>query len=67
MINMKKMSQWGAVSTIEEICDGLKKFTHENPKTAKDILFMLISDVLEPYASIDGFGTEGWEVGLSVS
>ena len=61
------MSQDGAVETIGEICEGLKKFVKYNPESAKDLLNSLIEGTLEPLGQDDFFGTEGWEHGLGVS
>ena len=60
-MNVGKMSREGAVETVNEICDGLKRFVKNNPESAKELLVQLIQETLEPLASDDFFGTEGWE------
>lgn len=65
-MNIEKMSQKGAVQTINQIADGMKKFIANNPDSAKDLLEALVS-TFEPLAGEDFFGTEGWEHGLGVS
>lgn len=60
-MNFEKMSDVGAVETINEICDGLKKFVGNNPHAAKELLLVLTQETLYPLASDDFFGTEGWE------
>lgn len=66
-MNIAKMSNEGAVKTVNEICDGLKAFIANNPESAKELLVQLIQETLEPLASDDFFGTEGWEAGLEVA
>jgi hypothetical protein len=65
-MNIKKMSDEGAVDTINEICDGLKMFFENNPENCKEFLKMLVEEVLDPLAAEDYWGTEGWEHGLNV-
>jgi len=65
-MNIEKMSEKGAVKTVNEICDGMKKFVANNPHVAKELLVQLIQETLDPLASDDFFGTEGWEHGLGV-
>lgn len=60
-MDIEKMSTEGAVKTVNEICDGLKKFVSNNPHVAKELLLVLTQETLEPLASDDFFGTEGWE------
>jgi hypothetical protein len=60
-MNISKMSDDGAIETINEICDGLKEFFENNPEMPKDFLKMLVEEVLDPLASNDYWGTEGWE------
>ncbi len=59
-MNIEKMSQDGAVQTINEICDGIKKFVQNNPDTAKMVLTGLTEEFLDPASEDDFFGTEGW-------
>lgn len=66
-MNISKMSEEGAVKTINEICEGLKTFVTNNPEVAKELLVQLIQETLDPLASDDFFGTEGWEHGLNVN
>ncbi len=66
-MNIRKMSEEGAVATVNEICDGMKKFIANNPDSAKELLVQMVQEVLEPLGSDDFFGTEGWEHGLGVS
>lgn len=65
-MNLEKMSDKGAVKTVDEICDGLKKFFANNPESAKEFLVVMVGETLEPLADDDFFGTEGWEHGLGV-
>lgn len=60
-MKISKLSTDGAVETINEICDGIKKFIKNNPDAAKDLLQLLKDEVLDPLSSDDFFGTEGWE------
>jgi hypothetical protein len=60
-MNIEKMSDAGAAKTVSEICDGIKSFISNNPQAAKELLLVLIQETLEPLASDDFFGTEGWE------
>lgn len=60
-MNIEKMSDGGAVRTVHEICDGLKKFVQSNPESAKEFLVQFIGETLEPLSDDDFFGTEGWE------
>lgn len=66
-MNIEKMSEEGAVKTIGEICDGLKRFVSDNPESAKELLLALVDEALEVLAQCDFFGTEGWEHALGVS
>lgn len=59
-MNVEKMSQKGAVTTINEIADGLKQFISNNPDAAKDVLRQLVP-LLDELSGDDFFGTEGWE------
>lgn len=65
-MNVDKMSDEGAKKTVEEICDGLKQFVENNPKSAKELLASMIDGFLDMLAQDDFFGTEGWEIGLGV-
>jgi hypothetical protein len=65
-MNIRKMTDEGAVDTINEICDGLKTFFENNPENCKEFLKMLVEEVLDPLAAEDYWGTEGWEHGLNV-
>jgi hypothetical protein len=65
-MKIDKMSDKGAVKTVDEICDGLTKFITDNPESAKELLVVLIGETLEPLAQDDFFGTEGWQHGLGV-
>ena len=60
-MNINKMSTSGAAETINEICDGIKKFIAKNPDAAKELLILLTQEVLDPLSCEDFFGTEGWE------
>jgi hypothetical protein len=55
------MSDEGAVATINDICDGIKRYLENNDESAKPLLEALIADVLDPLSADDFFGTEGWE------
>lgn len=66
-MNVEKMSDAGAVWTVGEICDGLKWFVENNPKLAKELLLVMVQEMLEPLSQDDFFGTEGWERGLEVT
>lgn len=61
MTKIEKMSDAGAVETVNEICAGLKKFVANNPESAKELLVQLIDETLNPLSEDDFFGTEGWE------
>lgn len=60
-MNIEKMSETGAVQTIQEICDGLKKHVATNPESARELLLLLVQECLDPLAEDDFFGTEGWQ------
>jgi len=66
-MNVNKMSDKGAVETIEQICDGLKGFAKNNPENAKPLLAAMVDGFLDDLAQDDFFGTEGWEVGLGAA
>lgn len=66
-MNIKKMSDKGKLKTLDEICEGLSKFAHNNPDIVTDLLICLECDLLSPLAEEDFFGTEGWEIGLGIS
>lgn len=59
-MNINKLSDAAKVTTINEICDGLKQFIKDNPSCADDVLSGLVNDFLEPLSEDDFFGTEGW-------
>jgi hypothetical protein len=61
MLNVSRMSDVGAATTLGEVCDGIKRFVESNPNTAKDILENLIDGVLDPLNEDDFWGTEGWQ------
>lgn len=65
-MNIEKMSDEGAAKTVQEICNGLAQFVKDNPESAKELLLVLTQETLDPLASDDFFGTEGWEHGLGV-
>lgn len=65
-MNIQKMSEEGAVQTVNEVCDGLKEFFIHNPEQAKEFLVQLMQETLDPLSDDDFFGTEGWEHGLGV-
>ncbi len=58
---VKRMSDEGAVETLNDICDGLRKFGENCEDSAKELVIELIENVLEPLGNEDFFGTEGWE------
>ena len=58
-MNVGKMSNAGAVTTINEIADGLKEFVKANPDNAKALL-EVIAPALDDLDEDDFFGTEGW-------
>jgi hypothetical protein len=60
-ITVRRMSEKGAVDTLNEICDGMKDFIGNNRDSAKELICGLIENVLDPLAAEDFFGTEGWE------
>lgn len=66
-MNIERMSDEGAVKTIHDICNGLVQFATDNPESAKELLLVLTQETLDPLASDDFFGTEGWEHGLGVN
>jgi len=59
--NIEKMSDEGAVKTVEQICDGIKRFISKNPKQAKELLVVMELELLDMLAADDFWGTEGWE------
>ena len=63
---IKRLSEDGAVETINEICDGLKDFVANNPECAKTLLEELFQKILNPLSNEDFFGTEGWEHALGI-
>lgn len=60
-MNIDTMSNEGAIQTLNEICDGMKRYFVDNPESIKYYLGQLIENFLDPLAQDDGFGTEGWE------
>ena len=58
---IRRLSEEGAVETVNEICDGMKNFVANNSDSAKTLLEELFTNVLDPLGSEDFFGTEGWE------
>lgn len=64
--DIEKMSDAGVAQNINEICDGLKAFVARDAENAKELLVVLISELLEPLDADDFFGTEGWEHGLGI-
>lgn len=59
-MNIDKMSEEGAVRSIEEICEGLKACARNNGECAKYLLANLV-EVLDDLNGDDFFGTEGWQ------
>ena len=55
-----RMSEDGAVKTLDEILDGLKLFNNNNTENAHHLLSLLVP-VLNDLDGDDFFGTEGWE------
>jgi hypothetical protein len=66
-MNINKLSDEAAITTVNEICDGLKSFISRNPDSAHDLLRAMKDGFLDDLAENDYFGTEGWEHGLGVS
>ena len=66
-MNVNKMSDKGAMETVNRICDGLKEFAKNNPENAKALLTAMIDGFLDDLAEDDFFGTEGWEVRLGAA
>lgn len=66
-MNIEKMSDAGAVTTVNEICDGLKEFIKNNPENAKMILTGLVDEILDPANEEDFWGTEGWKHTFGIS
>ena len=58
---INKMNEVGSVETLNEICDGLKKFGENCPESVKYLLVELVEKVLNQLDCDDFFGTEGWE------
>lgn len=58
-MNMSKLSDAAALTTVNEIADGLKKFVKNNPDSAKAICEAL-GPTLDDLSEDDFFGTEGW-------
>jgi len=58
-MNMSKLSDAAALTTVNEIADGLKGFVKSNPECAKAICEAL-GPALDELAEDDFFGTEGW-------
>lgn len=63
---INRMSEKGALETHNDICDGLKDFFKNNPEGVKEFLALFVTEVLEPLAAEDFFGTEGWEHGVGL-
>ena len=59
-MKMSKLSDAAALTTVNEIADGLKNFVKKNPDSAKAICEAL-GPALDELAEDDFFGTEGWE------
>ena len=58
-MNIGKLSDAAKVTTINEICDGLKEFIKNNPEQAEAVLPPL-AEMLDNLSEDDFFGTEGW-------
>ncbi len=58
-MNINKLSDAAKVTTINEICDGLKEWIKSNPSDADTVLVSLV-EMLQPLQEDDFFGTEGW-------
>lgn len=56
---MSKLSDAAALTTVNEIADGLKEFVKNNPESAKMICEHL-GPCLDELSEDDFFGTEGW-------
>ena len=63
---VSRMTDDGVVDVMDSICLGLMRITEDNPELGRELLQDLIYKFLEPLASEDAFGTEGWEKGLGV-
>jgi len=60
-MNVKRLSKKGAVKTLEDILSGIQLHIDNNPKDAKILLSYIVTEVLDPLAAEDFFGTEGWK------
>lgn len=60
IMNISKLSDAAKITTINEICDGIKQFIKHNPESADALLTSLVNGTLDPLAEDDFFGTEGW-------
>lgn len=58
-MNIKKLSDASKVTTINEICDGMKEFIKNNSDSTDHLLECLAS-MLDGLNEDDFFGTEGW-------
>jgi hypothetical protein len=65
-MNVEKLSDAAKVTTINEICDGLKDFIKNNPEQA-DAVLLPLSEMLDTLSEDDFFGTEGWEHAFGVA
>lgn len=60
-MNISKLSDAAKITTVNEICDGLKQFIKDNPESADDLLSGMVHGFLNDLQADDFFGTEGWE------
>lgn len=60
-MNITKLSDAAKITTINEICDGIKEFIKNNPESAGVILESLVDGTCEALNEDDFWGTEGWE------
>lgn len=58
-MNIYKLSDEAAVTTIIEIANGFKQFVKDNPDSAK-LLLEAVASALYDLDEDDFFGTEGW-------
>ena len=58
-MNVSKLSNAAAITTINEIAEGFKSFVKNNPESANTLL-EAIAPILDEMDGDDFFGTEGW-------
>lgn len=59
-MRIERLSDAAVITTVNEVCDGIKTFIKNNPDSAKGLLIAMRDNFLDPLAQDDFWGTEGW-------